>query len=745
MLKRVLVEDSQVTRFKIPSALQREKVESLESTVSAMKKVGVRERKVLTKHQIKELFDSGDELDDDCFDYMETESDDSDDEDYTGSISKPSESKRRLREAHKIRLDRRTSASKNSNTHKVNKCSPSTSSKTPTSSITTKSNGPSQSTTPAPVPSSSSTQKVYNRSENVDQNKSVITRSERNSIVPARTVHNDISKFFDEELTNIGNFLSQFKDGNFNTTTCLPNDLEDLEIPFYNQDILIFYPNAPNYTPVDDESVDFNYWHYFAYAIPFYPNLAERVELRPTMLEVTFGVPDYHTDCFDQYTICKYRSVTHRFDAETNLKTVLLNYMKAHPKQFYEPVPFTEFYDLDSNNCYVNPFDAIHNLSYNGVGFTYTEDGVKIEYFLNHNLSPEPVDMSPLKVFVRCPGKADNCPDYLIVDVYFDVNCFDTFDLNIIGSRYKSILDSQESALETSSINDTIEFVETIPKDGFKLALYNYQKRSLTWMLMAEHKAFSPDVTYMETSMLARFSASNQVVDLRTNKVLKHIPENLQDSAYRCIGGILADAPGNGKTVTMISLIHSNPLIKFNDLEMTDVEKTMCIPSKATLVICASNLVEQWKAEIATCLGPNVNCMSISTAKEFYESSWYDYMYSDIIIMPIVFLASSTYENMVSEEYKLLVKGEKLDPELYFSRKTVPMIENGYSSFWHQKGKVSLEAIFFHRIVYDEFHELNKSPASMKKLAFNMRARCIWGMTGFLSIVDYRDSKLQYH
>ena len=75
------------------------------------------------------------------------------------------------------------------------------------------------------------------------------------------------------------------------------------------------------------------------------------------------------------------------------------------------------------------------------------------------------------------------------------------------------------------------------------------------------------------------------------------------NEVIQCRGGILGDIMGNGKTVTAIAVMYHN-LPTHVPLLMSMLERDVYLPSRATLVVCPTNIVTQWESEIYKCLGP---------------------------------------------------------------------------------------------------------------------------------------------
>lgn len=69
---------------------------------------------------------------------------------------------------------------------------------------------------------------------------------------------------------------------------------------------------------------------------------------------------------------------------------------------------------------------------------------------------------------------------------------------------------------------------------------------------------------------------------------------------------------GCRKTVTLLPLVHSNPLASNKNLRMSLTDREIRLPSRASLILCPSILVNNWKAEVTKCLSSDCKCIVIS-------------------------------------------------------------------------------------------------------------------------------------
>jgi hypothetical protein len=198
---------------------------------------------------------------------------------------------------------------------------------------------------------------------------------------------------------------------------------------------------------------------------------------------------------------------------------------------------------------------------------------------------------------------------------------------------------------------------------------------------------------------------------------------------------LTVDKPGYGKTVTMLALIHANPLVSFTDLRMSELDKRIRLPSRATIIICPSNLVAQWKSEVFKCMGNNTSCIVISGIRDHRRLNWSDIMFADVVIVSLAFLTNSNYNTFLSTKFckpaLTCVKTAQLK-ELwsnYFANPMHKIIQAGHQAFGDKTG-INIECFYFHRVVFDEFHELESKHRIAKEIASQLKGNSHWGITG---------------
>ncbi|KAF2455324.1 hypothetical protein BDY21DRAFT_380841 [Lineolata rhizophorae] len=178
---------------------------------------------------------------------------------------------------------------------------------------------------------------------------------------------------------------------------------------------------------------------------------------------------------------------------------------------------------------------------------------------------------------------------------------------------------------------------------GMRYDLRPEQKRSLAWMVSMEDPAADPFVT--EEIEEAIFDP------LKWRAVAK------AEAPIHLRGGVLADQPGYGKTVTILALTHSG-FKGLNDLNTPaatpkDADPSGLIELKATVIVCPQNLVPQWRDEINKFLPKTQygakEVVIIKNIIDFKKRTIKEYMDAKIIILPWAVLCHATYTNILSE------------------------------------------------------------------------------------------------
>ena len=143
-------------------------------------------------------------------------------------------------------------------------------------------------------------------------------------------------------------------------------------------------------------------------------------------------------------------------------------------------------------------------------------------------------------------------------------------------------------------------------------------------------------------------------------------------------GGILADQMGLGKTIQVLACVAGHP------------------SPKPTLVVCPKSLIDQWRRECKKFLGIDALVVTTHAVNNRLVSA------KDIETARIVITAYPTIAEAGVKKMKLKALGDN------------PL----------------LEGVEFHRVVFDEAHNVKNKNCGSYKNALRIRADIRWGLTG---------------
>lgn len=188
-------------------------------------------------------------------------------------------------------------------------------------------------------------------------------------------------------------------------------------------------------------------------------------------------------------------------------------------------------------------------------------------------------------------------------------------------------------------------------------------------------------------------------------------------------GGILADAPGSGKTATVLYHIAST---MGHVAPSTEVCGHCAYSALATLIIVPINLPAQWLAE-ARRFCPSVRIVLLTHWTQLRHLSMASLLSADIVLTTLSFLMSSTkYADLLLHT---AIKHNAIDAQFDASLSHIrtPAVFNALA---RRPGIIApvVELVHWKRIVVDEVHELLQHP---KHLAYvgNLSSRVLWGVS----------------
>jgi DNA repair protein RAD5 len=254
----------------------------------------------------------------------------------------------------------------------------------------------------------------------------------------------------------------------------------------------------------------------------------------------------------------------------------------------------------------------------------------------------------------------------------------------------------------------------TNPLSSFKVRLYDYQKKSLSKMIDMENNNKMIKIEY------------SKEINFHDNYILfdpiKHAKTN--DKKYFNItikGGVLADEMGLGKTITSLALISTNKSKNQCKLKYSAKTKNYKIYSKATIILCPSHLIMQWKSEAIKC-DPTFKIITIMTKKDHEKLVFEDFINADIIITSHQFLMNFKYypclyyRKITPSMYRSLARTIEINKYLnenillnQYNTYTQDEIIFVNTSTFNDIKSISIpifEFFYFHRLILDEGHEI---------------------------------------
>lgn len=255
--------------------------------------------------------------------------------------------------------------------------------------------------------------------------------------------------------------------------------------------------------------------------------------------------------------------------------------------------------------------------------------------------------------------------------------------------------------------------------------LYNYQKRSIKWMLDTELQESIVDYGYNDEVKLR---------DIFYDGIRKEMFYNSKRCKLQFYGGALIDEVGLGKTIQMITLSMLNPAKDSSYYKMKNEQKLF---SKATLIICPNQLAGQWKREIEKFINSkktNLNIVSILTKVHYDKYTYLDILEADFVIVSSAFLDNKCYVENIT---KGLIPKTRQKLEFYETSEFKQKNTTDYKALYNNplslfQTNINIMSIYWHRVIIDEFHEIYTIAKyiHMMKILPYLQSKYKWAVTG---------------
>lgn len=355
--------------------------------------------------------------------------------------------------------------------------------------------------------------------------------------------------------------------------------------------------------------------------------------------------------------------------------------------------------------------------------FSYDENGMEYRFLVFS------IDIKKIENYYE---KHNNLPELLffILLCNYD-NKYKNSGVNVMTETKKN----SEIKKNTENIvnkviqpnSDPTDPIENQP-DYAKLQLYDYQKKSIKWMLSRENEKKNISLDKYEIVF------GNVIVDILGQKI--YTKENRNIVEFN--GGALIDEVGLGKTYQMIIMSLCNPSKIVNYISDNDNDNQ--IYSKATLIICPNQLVGQWIREIENLISETkkVKIIPFYTKIHLNKYTYNDILDADFVVTSYTFLNNKCFydlfvKNITTSKTIFTPKSygnmEKIiEGELENQRKNV---KNNIKKKIYDKDP-NLLVVLWNRIIVDEFHEIHcvAKYNYMENLLRHFKSNYKWCLSG---------------
>ena len=212
-------------------------------------------------------------------------------------------------------------------------------------------------------------------------------------------------------------------------------------------------------------------------------------------------------------------------------------------------------------------------------------------------------------------------------------------NINTDNQNLELITEKNINSIIAKSLKPSDFIIENmIPINDFlNIKLYNYQRKSIKWMIDIEN---NKNTFHISRNSLDEIKLGNITFDPYT-KDFKLIEDKLK---INFTGGALIDEVGLGKTIQSIMLCILNPPLHIN----YTLENNINIFSRATLIICPNQLCGQWTREFKKMINTKKKkfiIYNILTKSHFEKLTYFDLLDADFVIISYNFLGNQHFLN----------------------------------------------------------------------------------------------------
>jgi SNF2 family DNA or RNA helicase len=267
-------------------------------------------------------------------------------------------------------------------------------------------------------------------------------------------------------------------------------------------------------------------------------------------------------------------------------------------------------------------------------------------------------------------------------------------ETNIVKKNVDEIVDTA-----IKKVGDVVdEMIESPP--FLTCTLYDYQKRSIKWMLYREKQ---------EKAVSFNLNDEICIGDMFYDVMRQQIIQGDDRKRLTFRGGALIDEVGLGKTIQISTLSILNPATN------TSYTRPGCkrLYSRATLVMCPNQLCGQWTRELQDKVKADygLTVIPILTKVHFDKYTYQDLLDADFVIVSYSFLDNRNFLTPWLGKISTNKSYHKIKPSDFKADKVIDELNKQGEELVKNPSSLSnknaiLPLIYWHRIIMDEFHEL---------------------------------------